>query len=62
MGVVIEDAGRPCPKCARPLKFFTVTREYLELPPATIIGCFDCGIGSPSLESKRSVKLSVVPD
>jgi len=47
MGVEIEDAGRPCPECAGPMMFFTVTREYLDLPPATIIGCPDCGIGNP---------------
>ena len=44
MELSIEDAGRQCPKCALPLKYFTLTRNPKYLPPITIVGCASCGV------------------
>ena len=44
MELSIEDAERRCPKCAKQLKFFTLTRTPEFLPPITIVGCPTCGV------------------
>ncbi len=44
MELSIEEAGRRCPKCAMPLKYFTLTRDPKYLPPITIVGCATCGV------------------
>jgi hypothetical protein len=40
----IEDVGRPCPRCALPMKYFTLTRDPEYLPPITMVGCPICGV------------------
>ena len=45
MIVTIENADRPCPKCARPLNYFTLSRSSEEESLSiTLIGCQTCGI------------------
>lgn len=44
MKLSIEDVGRPCPKCALPLKYFTLTRAPEYLPSITLVACATCGI------------------
>lgn len=52
MELSIEDAGRPCPKCALPLKYFTLTRTPEYLPPITIVGCPTCGVPNWHVETE----------
>lgn len=44
MELSIEDIGRPCPKCALPLKYLALTRAAEYLPPITIVVCATCGV------------------
>jgi len=52
MELSIEDTGRPCPKCALPMKYFTLTRDPDYLPPITLVGCPTCGVPDWRVETE----------
>jgi len=44
MSVRIEEAGRACPQCRQPLKYFTYIKDDEDSESVTITSCPTCGL------------------
>lgn len=44
MSVRIEEAGRSCPQCKQPLKYFTYIKDDEDSESVTITSCPTCGL------------------